>query len=245
MNKVLKDADFYTTSAMITRMVGFAETFNKNTQKKIDDSKGGSYFQAAQRGQRQQGHTTSPAATPTLFPGDVTTSSTQGRDNILIPLPAFSPSANSVDPDTSGCPHKHCIWGHKSGQTACYCQMTNNLKRANDYNDKHPNSKIHVCGGPTDDPKQCHHNLRILESARHALAWGVRCNLIPSNTFGAVQATQTPSNLSFSSDAVQMLNDLAQDQMQYAREVAQAEAAYGSAPAGTAFAPPNLPPRRG
>jgi hypothetical protein len=41
-----------------------------------------------------------------------------------------------------------------------------------------------------------------------------------------------------------MLNDLAQDQMQYAREVAQAEAAYGSAPTGTAFAPPNLPPRR-
>ena len=231
---------------MITRMVGFAETFNKNTQKKIDDSKGGSYFQAAQRGaQRQQGHTTSPAATPQLFPGDVTTSSAQGRDNILIPLPAFSPSANSVDPDTSGCPHKHCIWGHKSGQTACYCQMANNLKRANDHNDKHPKSKIHVCGGPTDDPKKCHHNLRIIESARHALAWGVRCNLIPSNTFGAVQATQTPSNLSFSSDAVLMINDLAQDQMQYARELAQAEAAYGSAPARTAFAPPNLPPRRG
>ena len=246
MNKLLKDAHFYKTSATITRMVGFADTFNKNTQKRIDDSKGGSYSQAAQRGaQRQQGHTTLPPTPPAFFPGDMTPSSTQGRDNILFPLPAFSPSANSVDPDTSGCPHKHCIWGHKSGQTDCYCQMPNNLKRVTDFNDKHPKSKIHVCGGPTDDPKKCHHNLRIIESARHSLAWGVRCNLIPSNTFGAAQAAQTPSNLSFSSDAVQMLNDLAQDQMQYAREIAQAEAAYGNAPAGTAFAPPNLPPRRG
>ena len=64
-------------------------------------------------------------------------------------------------------------------------------------------------------------------------------------TFGAVQATQTQSNLSLSSDAVQMMNDLAQDQMQYALELAHAEAAYGIAPAGTAFAPPNLPPRHG
>ena len=235
MNKILADEHFFENPSALKRLAQLCSMFVDLVESNLK-TKSPTYSQAA-RQPASQPKTTTPALS-----GNTSVRKGMGHDNILIPLPALSPNATSVDPDEQTC--KHCVYKHKKGQQGCYCEQEASQKLAEDNKKKYPS--FYVCPGPSGDATRFHFNLRVFESARHTLAWGVRCGICPASAFGSVpsapsQQTQLNStSLDANTHAIieNQIKDSVREIKEYCRTLSLAEAEFAQADGGTIYDPP-------